>query len=347
MIRIAQMMVLRIPASLIAEAFLSIPKWEDLHGTTGFCRDSLRAAQDPGAPTEVGDGAPKYRLPYRGYDYKCCALPYGEHLRLLELGAEDPFVLIGVRDLGNNLFRVAWHQERGLFELRGENASTSGKEYTCLCLDDQGRLRIERLQFTGGKPDRPGLIWCVSGPELVWSAEQAPLWRSLGYFYDLRHYWRFAGETMAGMGSKAYRGADIEAMCEYVSANAHRHPQEVLPELLQRGEGMPRERDYLLNAMGLSPEGDVIVVQRHGSVEDLAATLIHAGAERGILLDEGGSVSCLMGGSKEDFPGGRTLLASHYHRPRGLALLVFKLRELDQSMFDERSALLSPVRGQG
>jgi hypothetical protein len=48
----------------------------------------------------------------------------------------------------------------------------------------------------------------------------------------------------------------------------------------------------------------------------------------------------LKDGSKEFSPG-QTISASHYFRPRGLALLVFQLSHMDEATFMENSQLLS------
>lgn len=118
-------------------------------------------------------------------------------------------------------------------------------------------------------------------------------------------------------------------------------PDTLADELIKLASqrGYQRERHYLHNAIGVTEDGkEVVIVQRHGSFEDVAETLANAGAFRAIELDQGGSCSVMMGGSNQFSPG-RIIFASHYFRPRGLALLVFKLKTME-GIITENSDLL-------
>ena len=53
---------------------------------------------------------------------------------------------------------------------------------------------------------------------------------------------------------------------------------------------MPRAR-YVHNAVGVNAD-EVIVVQREGTIEEIGAALVDAGADDGVILDNGGSVVC-------------------------------------------------------
>lgn len=332
-IELGQMLIMKIPQQLVEEYWLSVPGWEHLKGRNGFCRDRKRASQDPEFRRRG------LKLPYRSYDEKSCLLSYIEHLRNLGLKPDDKWIIVGARNLGNNLRIIGWDSSKGLLELNGENA-TSDREYCCLCKTEDGSLSIEYLSFRGGKPNRYGLTWAVSGQELVWDSKPAPIEKIIPYTYDLRHVWQIPGGSVPGMGSRAYEGVLIEEMTDKFVEVADSSSEEAAQELVDfaRTKGYARERNYLHSAIGISEDGDtLIVVQRHGAFEDVAESLIHAGACRAVELDQGGSCGVMMGGSAE-FKLGRVILASHYFRPRGLAFLIFGLKELN---FTESSALLS------
>lgn len=332
-IELGQMIILRLPQELIEECHLSVPKWDELNGKVGLCRDRKRAG--PGAT-----------LPYRGYDEKNCLLPYEEHLDALNLKPEDAWLLIGIRNIGNNLRIIAWDRERGLLELDGENATTSARSYCCLCKANDGRLLIDELSFAGGKLSRSDLIWAASGQKLVWDGKPVAIDEIIPYTYDLRHVWRIPGTRVAGMG-RAYAGGLIEEMINEFMEVADWPPQKAADKLIKfaMGKGYSRECDYLHSAIGISENGGTaIIVQRHGSFEKIAKTLIDVGAYRAIELDQGGSCSVMIGGSSQFSPG-RTIFASHYFRPTGLALLVFRLGQLGEETFAEKSQLLSSESG--
>jgi len=331
-IELGQMLILKIPQPLIEECWLSVPGWEQLKGGNGLCRDRKRASQDPKF-AQLG-----FKLPYRSYDEKCCLLPYEKHLQTFGLKPKDPWLIVGIRNLGNNIRIIGWDYRQGLLELNGENAA-SGREYCCLCKTRDGRLSIERLSFLNGKLNRDDLVWAASGQELVWEGEPAPIDKIVAYTYDLRHVWQIPGGLLPEMGPHANAGALIEEMADKFIEVADFTFEDAAQRLIDfaTAKGYKRESNYLHSAIGISKDGETLItIQRHGRFEDVAKSLIHAGAYKAIELDQGGSCGVMMGGSDEFNPG-RIILASHYFRPRGLALLVFSLKELS---FSESSALL-------
>lgn len=333
-LQFGQCLVATLPRSLLAEPLLSIPAFETLRGGLGFCRDTVRARIDPNWHGE---------LPYRAYSVEPCLRSYEKHLESLGLASADPWLLVGARNVGNNLGYVAWTRERGLLELYGEHAAR-GRAYFCLCRTQERRLQLRSLRFTGreGAPDIPDLDWAVSGQPLVMNGEVVPLSRIAAEAYDPRHLWRLPGERMELMGPHPYRGREIERYADFWVERMH-EPWETAGRALVRyaeDHGWPRQRDYLQSAMGLTrDESTVIFVQRHGTYEEVAQTLLHAGAWNALELDQGGSCSFVLGGSAR-FPTGRTLLASHYFRPRALALLALRLHRLDPGVIGEASRLL-------
>jgi len=331
-IEIGQMMVTIIPQQVIVDSWLSVPGWEHLAGTNGLCRDHIRASQDPAFDSAT------MKLPYRSYEIDKCLFPYEKHLEGVGLLPADNWILTGARNLGNNLRIVGWDSRKGLLELNGEN-SGSGREYCCLCKSENGELSIERVSFPNGKPDSNNLSWAVSGQELVWEGKPSSLEKIIPYTYDLRHIWKIPGGAVPSMGSRPYSGSKIEEMCDRFVNISDLPAREVASILLDfaRREAYERENDYFHNTIGISRSGDsIILLQQHGSFETVAASLAHAGAYRAIELDQGGSCGLIMGGDSAFSPG-RLLIASHYFRPRGLSLLIFKL---NQSIITENSHLL-------
>ncbi|OGN90841.1 MAG: hypothetical protein A2158_05140 [Chloroflexi bacterium RBG_13_46_14] len=331
-IEIGQMMVTKIPQQVISNSWLSVPGWEHLTGTNGLCRDYIRASQDPAFDSAT------MKLPYRSYEIEKCLFPYEKHLEGVGLSPSDKWILTGARNLGNNLRIVGWDCRKGLLELNGENA-TSGREYCCLCKSENGKLFIDHVSFPDGIPDSDNLSWAVSGQELVWDGKPSSLDKIIPYTYDLRHIWKIPGGTVSNMGPRPYSGTKIEEMCDRFVSISNLLAGEVTRILLDfaRREEYERENDYFHNAIGISEDGDsIIILQQHGSFETVTASLIHAGAYRAIELDQGGSCGVMMGGDS-DFSPGRLMIASHYFRPRGLSLLILKLNE---SEITESSDLL-------
>lgn len=342
-IDIGQKIVIRLPQELITDCHLSIPRWDELKGGNGYCRDKERASQDPNAPAYVTGSDPQgnppfaSRLPYRSYDEGVCLLPYEDHLQRLGLKPEDPWLVIGARNLGNNLRIVGWRRDKGLLELNGEDATK--REYHCLCKRKAKNLSIEKVRFSKeGEPlselGESDLVWAVSGQNLLWDGKTPDIEQIIPYTYDLRHVWEIPA------------GGPLEEMMGKFMAVANLLPQEAASELMNfaASRNYRRECNYLHSAVGISEHGETIsIVQQHGRFEDMAETLKHAGAYRAIELDQGGSCSITIGGTRSFSPG-RIIFASHYFRPRALSLIVFRLSHLDGETFDEASNLLSAER---
>jgi hypothetical protein len=343
---IGQKIVIRLPQELITDCHLSVPGWDELKGKNGYCRDKERARLDPNAPTSVtgrdAQGSPlfEFRLPYRSYDEGVCLLPYEDHLQRLGLKPEDPWLVIGARNLGNNLRIVGWRRDKGLLELNGEDATR--REYHCLCKRKAGSLSMERIKFSKeGKPlselGEGDLIWAVSGQCLLWDGERASIEQIIPYTYDLRHVWEIPD------------GDPLEAMTDEFMAAADSLPQEAASKLMNfaTSKNYRRECNYLHSAVGISQDGaTIVIVQQHGKFEDIAETLKCAEAYRAIELDQGGSCSVMIGGTRSFSPG-RTIFASHHFRPRALSLIVFGLGQLDEETFNEASNLLCTKAMQG
>ena len=89
-----------------------------------------------------------------------------------------------------------------------------------------------------------------------------------------------------------------------------------------RARGVPRAR-YVHNAVGVNAV-EVIVVQREGTIEEIGQALVDAGAEDGVILDNGGSVACWVWWANE-YRGGIISPTVDY-RPPGTSAIVFELK---------------------
>jgi len=101
------------------------------------------------------------------------------------------------------------------------------------------------------------------------------------------------------------------------------HPDHFRDEALRtlREKGVPRKR-FLQNAIGLSDEG-IFILQREGTIEEVAHWLKEAGARDGIILDNGGSVFCWAWWL---YPKGGFLFTAPDFRPPSSAVIAFVLR---------------------
>ena len=131
-----------------------------------------------------------------------------------------------------------------------------------------------------------------------------------GPFYDVRHLLAFDNRHDAGTG---VRQQIYEGYPEAFEANVRRAWKE---------SGVPRAR-YVHNAVGLS--ADVLfVLQREGTVEEIGAALAAAGAEDGVILDNGGSVVCWVWWA--NLYAGGIISPTVDYRPPGTSAIAFVLK---------------------
>jgi phosphomannomutase/phosphomannomutase/phosphoglucomutase len=320
-VSIRQELVLRVPRSLIKSVHLSVPAWEALRGRGGILRDRIR--RDRIAPHE--------RLPHWDVD-EASEVTYDEHLAGLGLPPEQPLLVIGARNLGNNLRVVGYRRGEKLLQLFGEEADKATRPYWCMCCLDDGHLEAHALRFAGdtvcevdGQPaalsdTAERVQWAVSGQPILWDGRtdyDAILLNS----YDPRHYFNVpAGE--GHHGERTHWGSNVEELAttlvETEDAAAVRRKALAL--------GATRERHYLHSALGLTAEGDAVLLQSHGSFERIIGMLSSEGVTHAIELEHGGAVSThLIHRSVGDHAQDYALLGSHYFRPTSSALLVLAL----------------------
>ena len=130
-----------------------------------------------------------------------------------------------------------------------------------------------------GEADISGDVdWCVYGNPVLRGGQIVPIEEAIDHYYDIRH--------VLAIDRTTPEGRRIEA--EIFEGYPVRFRQNALNALIEKG--VPRNR-FLHNALGLS-NGSVFILQREGTPEEIAFYLKEAGAEDGIILDNGGSVFC-------------------------------------------------------
>jgi hypothetical protein len=233
---------------------------------------------------------------------------------------------------------VAWHSEKSprLFHLKGENVQ--GRTFTMLTSWENGDLSIEPITF---KPSREGyapclppghprkeedILWCTFGQQVLRKGKIVPIEEIVDQFYDIRHVFWF---PIHPIGERRCSPAEEELARIYENyPSAFR--EKALGELRA---GRPRSR-YLHNAVGIAPD-KVIILQRHGTVEEIGHWLREKGAEDGLILDNGGSVftwawwayrDVIRVGDKRLVRTGNVVFSAPDWRPETVSLIAFVLR---------------------
>ena len=233
---------------------------------------------------------------------KNCKVHVNSHLDDLGLwgpNAIRPVIAVGNRNLGNNNGFVAWQAEasRQFFHITGDPLSYPS--YSCLVCDKAGALSIQKLCFdvnsrrvlSGDLDLTPTIQWASYGQQVLNSGRIVDVEEIIGEFDDIRHVlaydpkqvnpnrddpkkWYYKnypdGQSIANAIYEGYPDAFAE--------NARKALRD----------GVPRAR-YLQNALGLS-EQNVFILQREGTVEEVGQWLCDAGADDGLIFDNGGSV---------------------------------------------------------
>ena len=252
-------------------------------------------------------------------------VPIEEHLRRLgvvdETGkARQRAIAISNRNLGTNHGHVAWQRDERPQIVRIAEDPFVGRPRSCLTVRPGGRLSIETLTFDareqrihavdGGSDVSEEIEWATYGQQVVRNGSLARVDDIIDEFYDLRHVLAFDHRHEQGerIRQEIYGG----------------YPGQFRARALRawREQGVPRAR-YLHNALGLSAR-EVIVLQREGTIEEIGAALRDAGADDGLILDNGGSVVCWVWWAN-NYAGGVVSPTVDY-RPPGTSAIAFVLK---------------------
>ena len=251
-------------------------------------------------------------------------LPIEAHLERLgvvdgEGRAQRRAIAISNRNLGTNHGHLAWQrgEQPRLFRILEDPIGTRAASF--LTVANGGGIGIEdleidvagdRLQDDAGRDASDRIEWATRRTARGAGWPVTPIEDIAPHFYDIRHVLAFDTRRDAG---ERIRQEIYEGYPATFAANVQRAWRE---------RGVPRAR-YVHNAVGVNAR-EVIVVQREGTIEEIAQALIDAGADEGVILDNGGSVVCWVWWAN-DYRGGIISPTVDY-RPPGTSAIVFELK---------------------
>ena len=228
-------------------------------------------------------------------------------------------VAISNRNLGTNHGHVAWQrsEQPRLFRIHDEPLLSRLTSF--LTVASRGAIGIEefeldptqdRLLDRDGRDASDRIEWATVGQRVVRAGRVTPIDEIAAHFYDVRHVLAFDPRRDEG---ERLRREIYDGYPATFAANVQR---------AWRDRGVPRAR-YVHNAVGVNAT-EVIVVQREGTIEEIGQALVDAGAEDGVILDNGGSVVCWVWWAN-DYRGGIISPTVDY-RPPGTSAIVFELK---------------------
>jgi hypothetical protein len=298
-------LVLRLERDEIETALLSVPFREALMALPGIPRHREATADEA---ARLGG----------------CRVPIASHLQALGVvdatgRAVRRAVAISNRNLGTNHGHLAWQRAEAppVFRVREDPADRP--LYSCLTAWHDGRVAIDDLRFdvaeqrvrdAGERDVGDAIEWATYGQRVLREGRIVRLEDVIDRFYDIRHVLAFDPRRTEGarIARDVYAGYP-----ETFAGNVRRAWREA---------GVPRAR-YYHHAVGVS-EDAIHVVQREGTVEEIGAALKDAGAQDGVILDNGGSVAC-WAWWVNDYAGGLVSPTVDY-RPEGTSAVAFILK---------------------
>jgi hypothetical protein len=272
-------------------------------------------------------GIPRHRdaSPEESQGMADCKIHVEEHLRQIGVtdAADTPLcraVAISNRNLGTNHGHLAWQRAASphIFRIAGDPCNYPA--YSCITAWRDGTLSFEdlRFDFTGqrvlssadGRDLSNAIEWATYGQRVLSAGAVTPIEEILDQFYDVRHALAFDHhrEEGAKVRNDVYNGYPLKYRENVFRA--------------WRDSGVPRAR-YFHNAIGLSRDA-VFIVQREGTVEEIGTALREAGADDGIILDNGGSVVCWAWWINQ-YSGG-VISPTVDYRPPGTSVIAFVLK---------------------
>lgn len=271
-------------------------------------------------------GIPRHRdaTPDEARAFAEAKQPIDAHLRALGVidaqgRAVRRAVAVSNRNLGANHGALAWQRNETPRVFRVLEDPGDYAAYSCLTCWRDGTLSIEDLRFDieagrvadahDGLDLSDDLEWATFGQRVLRDRAITRVDDIIDQFYDVRHVFAFDPRREEG---EAVRRAIYDGYPRTFREHVRRAWQS----------GTPRAR-YVHNAIGLSSEA-VIIVQREGTIEEVAAALVAAGANDGVILDNGGSVAC-WAWWVNDYAGGLISPTVDF-RPPGTSAIAFVLK---------------------
>jgi hypothetical protein len=272
-------------------------------------------------------GIPRHRdtTPDEHQGLSACRIPIDAHLRRLRVLDESGTlrkraVAFSNRNLGTNHGNLAWQLAATPRIFRIAEDPCDYSSHTCLTSWRGGGLSIEELVFDlsadavraarDGRDLSDEIEWATFGQRVLHRGHVARVEDIADQFYDIRHVLAFDHHRM--------QGDEIRHMIY------RDYPRGFKDHVLSawREVGIPRAR-YFHNAIGLSSDS-IIVLQQEGTVEEIGTALKAAGADDGILLDNGGSVVCWVWWA--NLYAGGTVSTTVDYRPDGTSAIAFLLK---------------------
>ena len=272
-------------------------------------------------------GIPRHRdtTPDEHKNLSACRIPIDAHLRKLGVLDESGTlrkraVAFSNRNLGTNHGNLAWQRAATPRIFRIAEDPCDYSSHTCLTSWRGGGLSIAELVFDlsadavraarDGRDLSDEIEWATYGQRVLHRGRVARVEDIADQFYDIRHVLAFDHHRM--------QGDEIRHMIY------RDYPRGFKDHVLSawREVGIPRAR-YFHNAIGLSSDA-VIVLQQEGTVEEIGAALKAAGADDGIILDNGGSVVCWVWWA--NLYAGGTVSTTVDYRPDGTSAIAFILK---------------------
>jgi hypothetical protein len=252
-------------------------------------------------------------------------IPIEEHLR--QLGVVDASgrtrrraVAVSNRNLGTNHGHLAYQRLETPRVFVIPEDPCDHPVYSCLTAWRSGLLSIEELRFdvAGQRVQRAAdgqdlseeIEWATCGQPVLQRGRVARFDEIADRFYDIRHVLAFNADRQE---SEAHRRAIYRD-----------YPKAFRENLLTAwaAQGMPRAR-YFHHAVGLGADA-VLILQREGTIEEIGEALKAAGADDGVILDNGGSVACWVWWANQ-YAGGLVSPTVDY-RPPGTSAIAFVLK---------------------
>jgi hypothetical protein len=209
-------------------------------------------------------------------------LPIEEHLTLAGLGPGDRVVAVPFSDLSANLLRPSWarHAHPPLFHFSGEPLEEAPYHaLACFGVDERRTLAIRSVTLTrddrvldadtGEDLGEQGLLWAGCSAPLVRHGECVSDQVIARHEYDLRHLLppEVADSTLALWLDRPRFHAALDSAIRTVAARPA----------------------WYHSALGLAASGDLIVLQKFATLQQIAMDLKELGAVDALLLDSGGS----------------------------------------------------------
>jgi hypothetical protein len=271
-------------------------------------------------------GVPRHRTgsPEETKHLASCRVPINTHLQRLGILDESGMirrraVAISNRNLGANHGNVAWQHGETPRLFHVQEDPVDYPSHTCLTAWRSGGISIEDLRFDGangivrasdGRDLSDEIEWATFGQRVLHHGQVARIDDIAAQFYDIRHVLAFDHHRM--------QDAEIRHMIYRDYPRGFR--ENVLAAW--RDVGIPRAR-YFHSSIGLSADA-VTILQQEGTVEEVGAALKAAGADEGIILDNGGSVVCWVWWA--NLYAGGTVSTTVDYRPDSTSAIAFILK---------------------